>query len=102
MGNLMGKTIMREILKVETTYNPGAHKHWAVGGRHHFTLKGCHHILYRKISEGIPANGRARCKRCEALRAGATECTTRGNVTTRYVWDFETQQPMREISTSSR
>ncbi len=67
----MSKAIMRAIATHSTHMNPGAHKHWAVGGSLSLVLAECGHRQHRKLSLGLPLRGRVRCKECEALRDGS-------------------------------
>ena len=89
---------MREIARHSTRMNPGAHKHWAVGGSISLTLAECGHEQHRKLSQGLPARGRVRCKECEKLRDGSTPREKRGDGPwIRYGWDAEQGVPTRTV-----
>lgn len=94
----MGKTITRPIASHRTRMNPGAHKHWAVGGSIHLTLGECNHEQHRKLSQGLPSGRRVRCKECEQLRDGCRPKQKLGDGPwVQYGWDAATGLPTRTI-----
>lgn len=90
----MTKTITRPVASHTTRYNPGAQKHWAVGGSIYLVLAECGHEQSRKISQGLPKTGRVRCKECEQLRDGSHPRTKAGDGPwIQHGWDATTGLP---------
>lgn len=89
---------MRDIATHSKRMNPGAHKHWAVGGSITMVLAECGHQEFRKLSQGLPKTNRVRCRQCTELANGAQTKTGNGDGTwTAWGWDPETRLPTQRI-----
>jgi hypothetical protein len=96
----MAKTVKRKIVSEKRSLNPGANKHWAVGGSITLVLADCGHTQYRKLSRGVPESGVVRCLECEDLRESVLTGSTRSEKIGdgpmyRLGWDFERELPTR-------
>lgn len=88
----------RPIVNIETHLNPGAHKSRYAGGRNKFTLGECGHVLYRKISAGVPRTMRATCHHCRDLALNGGYKTRSGDGPWyRIGWDGVKGLPTRTL-----
>jgi len=92
---MVQKRIRRSIADIQYRYNKGYEKHWAVGGSITLTLKGCGHVVFRKLSQGVPKTGLVFCTECEELRDGRIYYQQIGEgPMIRWSWDAETGFPV--------